>query len=104
MNENGKGKPEDLRRVRVAILFGGQSDEHDVSLRSAKTVMDALDPELYDVVKIGITRDGQWLTQGDPHAQLIASSPVYEDSSGVWVSTEGVGYVEVRITDERTAR
>ena len=82
MNENGTGKPDELRRVRVAILFGGQSDEHDVSLRSAKTVMDALDSELYEVVKIGITRDGQWLTQGDPHAQLIASSPMFALMSG----------------------
>lgn len=82
MNENGSGNPEALRRVRVAILFGGQSDEHDVSLRSAKTVMDALDPALYDVVKVGITRDGQWLTQGDPHAQLIASSPMFALMSG----------------------
>lgn len=82
MNENGKGNPAELRRVRVAILFGGQSDEHDVSLRSAKTVMDALDSDLYEVVKIGITRDGQWLTQGDPHQQLIASSPMFALMSG----------------------
>ena len=65
------------RRIRVAVLFGGQSEEHDVSLRSARTVIGALDPERYDVVRIGITRAGQWLTEGDPLAALIAASPMF---------------------------
>ena len=82
MSESGNERSGMNHRVRVAILFGGQSDEHDVSLRSAKTVMDALDPDLYEVVKIGITREGHWLTQGDPHAQLVASSPMYAQLGG----------------------
>ena len=64
-------------RIRVAVLFGGQSEEHDVSLRSARTVIAALDPERYDVVRIGITRAGQWLTDGDPLGALIAASPMF---------------------------
>jgi D-alanine-D-alanine ligase len=64
-------------KVRVAVLFGGQSSEHDVSLRSAQTVIDALDPERYEVVPIGITREGQWLTGGDPFAALTAMSPLF---------------------------
>ncbi|MFM9107256.1 MAG: D-alanine--D-alanine ligase family protein [Chloroflexota bacterium] len=64
-------------RVRVAVLFGGQSGEHDVSLRSAQTVMGALDPARYEVIPVGITRDGRWLTGGDPMAQLTASSPLF---------------------------
>lgn len=65
------------RKIRVAVLFGGQSEEHDVSLRSANTIIDALDPDLYDVVKIGITREGQWITGGDPLAALAAASPMF---------------------------
>ena len=49
-------------KVRVAVIFGGQSGEHDVSLRSAQTVMGALDPDRYEIVPIGITREGRWLT------------------------------------------
>src|SRR4051794_40265205 len=69
-------------RVRVAVLFGGQSGEHDVSLRSAEAVMRALDPQRYDVVPIGITRDGRWLSGGDPFAALTASSPLFALGDG----------------------
>jgi D-alanine-D-alanine ligase len=71
MHERRRGK------VRVAVLFGGQSSEHDVSLRSAETVMGALDPDRYEVVPIGITREGHWLTGGDPFAALTATSPLF---------------------------
>jgi len=70
------------RLTRVLVLFGGQSAEHDVSLRSAQTVIGALDPERYDVVPVGITRDGQWLTSGDPMARLSAASPLFAIASG----------------------
>jgi len=69
-------------KVRVAVLFGGQSDEHDVSLRSAQTVIGALDPEKYEVSRIGITREGRWLSAGDPLAQLASSSPLFALSDG----------------------
>jgi D-alanine-D-alanine ligase len=65
------------RRTRVLVLFGGQSAEHDVSLRSAQTVISALDPDRYEVVPVGITRDGQWLTAGDPMARLTSVSPLF---------------------------
>ncbi len=48
------------RKIRVGILFGGRSGEHDVSLTSAASVMKALDPARYEVVPIGITREGHW--------------------------------------------
>ncbi len=72
----------DNARIRVALLFGGQSEEHDVSLRSALTVMGALDPAKYEVVPIGITRDGSWLSGGDPMRQLTAQSPLFALESG----------------------
>jgi D-alanine-D-alanine ligase len=69
-------------KVRVAVLFGGQSDEHDVSLRSAQTVIGALDPERYEVVPIGVTREGRWLTGGDPMRRLTAASPLFALGAG----------------------
>jgi D-alanine-D-alanine ligase len=65
------------RKVRVAVIFGGQSGEHDVSLRSAQTVLSALDDDRFEAIPIGVTRDGQWLTGTDPMAQLTASSPLF---------------------------
>jgi len=50
-----------LKKLRVAILFGGRSGEHDVSLMSARSVLAALDLERYEVIQIGITLDGNWL-------------------------------------------
>jgi D-alanine-D-alanine ligase len=54
------------RKLRVGVLFGGRSGEHEVSLRSARFVLDSLDPEKYDVRPIGITKAGEWLLEDDP--------------------------------------
>ncbi len=53
-----------MRKLRVGILFGGQSAEHEVSLRSAKNVVDALDRTKYEPVLIGIEKTGKWLLAG----------------------------------------
>jgi D-alanine-D-alanine ligase len=47
-------------RVRVAVILGGRSSEHDISLASARSVIDALDPERYDTVTVEVGRDGRW--------------------------------------------
>jgi D-alanine-D-alanine ligase len=49
------------KRIRVGVLFGGRSGEHEVSIASAQSVLRALDPEKYEAVPIGITKDGRWL-------------------------------------------
>jgi D-alanine-D-alanine ligase len=49
------------KRVRVGVIFGGRSGEHEVSLVSAASVIRALDPEKYEAIPIGITKDGRWL-------------------------------------------
>ena len=54
------------KRLRVGVIFGGKSAEHEVSLNSAQNVMRALDKNKYEVVPIGISKDGQWLLRGDP--------------------------------------
>jgi D-alanine-D-alanine ligase len=48
------------RKIRVGLIFGGRSGEHEVSLMSARSVMDAIDKEKYEVVPIGITKEGRW--------------------------------------------
>ena len=58
------------RRLRVGVLFGGRSGEHEVSLASAASVIRALDPEKYEAVPIGITKQGQW-TIGSGAKQML---------------------------------
>ena len=58
--------------VRVMVVFGGRSGEHEVSLASARAIMEALDGR-HDVVPVGITRQGRWISSGDPMRQLESS-------------------------------
>jgi D-alanine-D-alanine ligase len=60
----------DRKKIRVGVIFGGKSGEHEVSLTSAKHVMAAIDQERYDVIPIGITKEGLWLTGADVRQQL----------------------------------
>lgn len=59
-------------KIRVGVIFGGRSGEHEVSLMSARSVLNAIDREKYEVVPIGITREGRWLLTGDPIKALEA--------------------------------
>jgi D-alanine-D-alanine ligase len=60
------------RKIRVGVIFGGRSGEHEVSLVSARSVMNAMDKEKYEIVPIGITKEGRWLASGDPMRALEA--------------------------------
>jgi D-alanine-D-alanine ligase len=69
-----------MKKLRVGILFGGRSGEHEVSLLSAASVLNAIDKEKYEVVPIGITKDGRWLTA--EHAEdLLQGKLVLESRS-----------------------
>lgn len=82
------------RKYRVGVLFGGRSSEHDVSLASARNVMDALREAGHDVVPIGITQRGRWLPQPDAWARLSAkaagvlngenANPALQDEEAGW--------------------
>src|SRR5258706_13996309 len=50
------------QKLHVAVLFGGRSGEHEVSLMSARSVLSVLDPAKYEVTQVGITHEGTWLT------------------------------------------
>lgn len=72
----------DERSVRVGVVFGGRSGEHDVSLRSAHTVMAALTDAGLEVVPIGVSREGAWLTDGNPMQVLQDGSPLFSIDDG----------------------
>ena len=71
------------RKIRVGVIFGGRNTEHEVSLTSARSVMQALDHNKYEIVPIGITKDGHWIWDNDPlrvleqtaDARLLARAP-----------------------------
>ncbi len=71
------------RRTRVAILFGGRSGEHGISAVTAAGVMSAIDPSRYDVVPVGITREGQWVVaDADPDRWRITDGRLPEVTAG----------------------
>ncbi|HET7102960.1 MAG TPA: D-alanine--D-alanine ligase family protein [Terracidiphilus sp.] len=59
-----------VKKPRVGVLFGGRSGEHEVSLLSAASILNAIDRSRFDVVPIGITRQGRWLAAADAHHLL----------------------------------
>jgi D-alanine-D-alanine ligase len=62
------------RRVRIAVLMGGRSSEHEVSLESARSVLEGLDTDRYEAVTVGIGRDGRWELGSPNHRELPAAS------------------------------
>src|SRR4249919_4311217 len=68
-----------MKKLRVGILFGGRSGEHEVSLLSAASVLSAIDKNKYEVVPIGITKEGRWLTAGDAEMLLRGQSEVHSN-------------------------
>ena len=63
-----------MKKIRVGILFGGRSGEHEVSLLSAASVFNAIDKNKYEVVPIGITKQGRWVTAADAERLLRGKS------------------------------
>jgi len=76
------------RKTRVAVVFGGRSAEHAISCVSAGSVLAALDPERYEVVPVGITRDGRWVLH-DGAALAIEGGRLPEVTDGTAVSLVG---------------
>jgi D-alanine-D-alanine ligase len=64
------------KRLRVGILFGGRSGEHEVSLLSAASVLQAIDHDRFDVTPIGITKDGRWLATADARSLLNGDASI----------------------------
>ena len=81
------------KKICVGVLFGGRSGEHEVSLASGRSILENIDHNRYEVLPIGITKDGQWIVGGDPmkaltSGQSTASSPAAllpaPSRPGVW--------------------
>src|SRR5215472_15206081 len=68
-----------MKKLRVGILFGGRSGEHEVSLLSAASILKAIDKDKYEVVPIGITKEGRWLTPAHAERLLRGENP-HEES------------------------
>ena len=64
------------KKQRVGLIFGGRSGEHEVSLASATSVMANLDKDKYEVVPIGITKEGGWLLGTEPGRLMAAEQDV----------------------------
>jgi D-alanine-D-alanine ligase len=67
------------KKLRVGVLFGGKSGEHEISLRSARSILKAIDRKKYDVVELGITKEGKWLPSGEAQLMLEAQIPSGND-------------------------
>jgi D-alanine-D-alanine ligase len=67
-----------MSRIRVAVLMGGRSSEHDVSLASARSVLESLDPARYETVRVEIGRDGRWELGPGTRPQLESDGTVAE--------------------------
>ena len=65
-----------MKKIRVGVIFGGRSGEHEVSLRSAESILKAIDRSKYDVVPIGITHEGRWLASKSAMAMLPAKDQI----------------------------
>jgi D-alanine-D-alanine ligase len=63
------------RKIRVAVVAGGRSSEHEISLASARSVLEALDPELYETVTVAIGRDGHWALGPGHSSRVLGTVP-----------------------------
>ena len=73
------------KKLRVGVLFGGRSGEHEISLRSARSILKAIDRKKYDVVELGISKEGRWLRSGAALA-LLGDAVVMEDAGEAGLS------------------
>lgn len=76
------------KKLRIGVIFGGRSGEHEVSLRSARSVIEAIDKSKYDVVPIAITKEGNWLGSADA-AKLLPRETQRLVPSNTHGSTDG---------------
>jgi D-alanine-D-alanine ligase len=81
------------KKLRVGILFGGRSGEHEVSLRSARSILKAIDRKKYDVVELGISPEGRWLQGGAAQALLTSQVSGARPGTPAFVEETGVSTV-----------
>ncbi len=77
-----------MKRKKIAVIFGGCSGEHDVSLRSGESVMNALDTDKYQVIPVGITPAGTWIAGGDPLRILMEKKKIDDNMTRAAMVTD----------------
>src|SRR5271163_3756412 len=70
------------KKLRIGVLFGGKSGEHEISLLSAASILKAIDKKKYEVVPLGITKQGQWVSAGEAERLLTGESPAMAGENG----------------------
>ncbi len=95
--DEGKAK-----RIRIGVIFGGRSGEHEVSQKSARSVMAALDSEKYEVVMVGITKSGRWLT-GNVAAALEAGQDDVAQPAALLPDPQSSGLMQLNRSKTRPA-
>jgi D-alanine-D-alanine ligase len=83
-------------KLRIGVIFGGRSGEHEVSLMSARSVLGVLDPARYQVTQIGITRDGAWLVGDDVLTALGTLSTTHLSPAAILPDTTRPGLYRLR--------
>ena len=101
-------------KIRIGVIYGGRSGEHEVSVRSARTVIEAVDSEKYEVIPVAITREGRWLSPAESASLLpesaqrrlsnyagggeeISTALVVDPSRGGLLRQEGAGAGDQRL-------
>src|SRR5579883_1458395 len=92
------------KKIRVGLVFGGRSGEHEVSLASANSVMANLDKEKYEVVPIGITKSGSWLLGSEPAKLIAAEQSVGQEQTGAEEAEGGEHITSVTLTGDPKLR
>src|SRR5437867_1351263 len=81
------------KKLRIGVIFGGRSGEHEVSVRSARSVIDAIDKSKYEVVPIAITKEGNWLAPAAAAELLPAETQRRLSSETLGTSRDDVAIV-----------
>src|ERR1044071_3868758 len=101
-------------KIRIGVIYGGRSGEHEVSVRSARSVIEAADAEKYEVIPVAITKEGRWLSPAESASLLpesaqrklpnyagggenVSSALVVDTSRGGLLRQEGAGEVDQRL-------
>jgi len=93
-----------LGKLRVAILFGGRSAEHDVSRASAANVLRSLDPERYEPVLVGITRDGRWIAADAGNGRGTGAKELTVPEHGAQFAFLPGGHGRAVLTEDASSR
>ncbi|MBU2611744.1 MAG: D-alanine--D-alanine ligase A, partial [Chloroflexi bacterium] len=91
------------RKLKIAVLFGGRSGEHEVSLASARSILAVLDPQKYEVIQVGITHEGAWLTGAKTRDLLEKGETTCLTPCTILPDPSKPGLYALRFTDHGTA-